>query len=240
IKNKVFSSESNFNSFYFQFLELEEYISFKNRTILDIGCGNGNFLIMCSLFEKASNCIGIDSVQGKGSEKDSLKIFQQKINLLNLDNVKYIKSDIFKYDFEDKQFDIITANFSLHHIIETTKNFLSSQELINKSVILFNKIYKLLKPNGVFLVKEVSKYNLSRYFPIHGKIFGLDNINWKSKHLPSEYIVGLKKAKFKNVGVIYSIPYLIKKYGFLRFKKLLTNPIANFFFSSTYYIIARK
>ena len=188
LKTKVFSSESYFNMFYFQFLELKKYISFKNKTVLDIGCGNGDFLILCSFIEKASNCIGLDSAEGKGSEKNTLEIFQQNIDLLNLNNVKYIKSDIFEYSPENKQFDIITANFSLHHIIKTTKNILSSQELIKKSLVLFNKIYSLLKPNGIFLIKEVSKYNLSRYIPIYGKILKLDNINWKTKHLQSEYI----------------------------------------------------
>lgn len=238
--NKVFSSENDFNSFYFQFLELKKYISFKNKKILDIGCGEGNFLIVCAYLENALNCIGLDSFEGKGSEKNALNNFQQKTNLLSLNNIKIIKSDIFMYNFENYQFDIITANFSLHHIIETTKNLLSSQELIYKSLILFKKIYQLLKPNGVFLIKEASKYNFSKYFPIYGKIFGLNNINWKTKHLPREYFLVLKKAKFKNIGVIYLIPYLIKKYKFMRFRKLLTNPIANFFFSSTYYIIAKK
>lgn len=240
LKNKVFSNANHLNKFYFQFLELKKYISFKNKTILDIGCGKGNFLILCSVLEKASNCIGIDLGEGKESEKNCLEIFQQNINLLNLDNVKYIKSDIFNYNSEDCQFDIITANFSLHHIIKTTKSILSTQELINKSLGLFDKIYNLLKPNGIYLIKEASKYNLSRYLPVYGKILGLDIICWKTKHLPSEYIEILKKSKFKNIRVIYSIPYLIQKYRFLKFKKLLTNPIANFFFSSTYYIIARK
>ncbi len=240
LKNKVFSNEADFNKFYFQFSELKEYVSFKNKTVLDIGCGDGNFLLLCSFLEGASNCIGIDPSEGKGSKKNSLKIFEQNINLLNLDNIKYIKSDIFNYNSEKKQFDIITTNFSLHHIIETTQNILSSQEFIKKSLVLFTKIYYLLKPNGVFVIKEASKFNLSRYLPMYGKILGLDNINWKSKHLPSEYIELLKRVEFKNIRVIYSIPYLLEKYRFLRFKKLLINPIANFFFSSTYYIIARK
>jgi len=240
LKTKVFPSESYFNMFYFQFVELKKHISFKNKSVLDIGCGNGDFLILCSFIEKASNCLGLDSAQGKGSEKNVFKIFQQNINLLNLNNVKYVKSDIFEYDSENKQFDIITANFSLHHIIKTTKNILSSQGLIKKSLVLFNKIYSLLKPNGIFLIKEVSKYNLSRYLPIYGKVLNLDNINWKTKHLPSEYVELLKRAKFKNIRVIYSIPHLIEKFRLLKFKKLLINPIFNFFFSSTYYIIGKK
>ena len=107
LKNRIFPSQSHFNSINFQFSELRKYVSFKNKIVLDIGCGNGNFLILCSFLEGASNCIGIDPAEGKGSEKDILRIFQKNIDLLNLNNVNLIKSDIFEYNFENKRFDII-------------------------------------------------------------------------------------------------------------------------------------
>ncbi|GAH01350.1 unnamed protein product, partial [marine sediment metagenome] len=100
---------------------------------------------------------------------------------------------------------------------------------------LFFKIFNMLEENGIFLIKELSKYNLSRYWQFYSKIIGNSNIIWGTKHSPKEYIRILKECGFQIIYKNYKVPY-----PFNKFRRCLSNQFASFFFDPTYFVIARK
>ena len=240
LKNEIFSEEKEFQRHYDLILQLKPLITFKNKNILDIGCGNSKFIILCSLIEKAKNCIGIDSADGKGSNKNILDRANKDIESLGINNIRIIRKDIFGYDSFGKKFDIITANFSLHHIINSNSNLLKDPVNKQNISVLFNKIYKLLKYDGTFIIKEISNIGLAKSWKFYGKIIGTKNRDWKSKHNPKEYVRILKNCNFNSIRVKYAVPYILRKFGFNKFDILLSNQVANFFFSSTFLIFAKK
>lgn len=249
IKKGIISNLNELNGYEKEITLLNKIVSFKDKKVLDIGCGTGKFLILSSLILNPKICVGIDSAEGRGGKENILKIFLENIKLLGINNIQIIKKDIFKYGNEsegpenkplEEKFDIITCNFSLHHIINTTKNLLEDKKAKARILRLFRKISGLLKEGGEIFIKEVSKYNLSKYLKFYGKLSNLDNIDWNSKHQPYEYAKILEMAGFKDIRVKYAIPYALSKYTRNKSNFLFANRIANFFFSSTYYIIAKK
>ena len=63
-----------------------------NKTVLDIGCGNGDFAILCA--KKASNVVGLDV---------SIKMIRnaKKAAVDNkLKNVNFLTEDFFSFEFE--------------------------------------------------------------------------------------------------------------------------------------------
>jgi len=180
-------------------------------------------------------CVGLEPAEGKGSNKKVIHTFRNRVKKLNLENVNIIKETIENYNSNGLKFDIISANFSLHHIILSKKNLLRENVSKKRYRELFLKIYDMLENNGIFIIKEISKYHLSRYWPYYGRIIGNDNIDWRTKHNSKEYIRILIDCGFKPNYVIYKIPYPLN-----RFKFFLSNPIARFFLDSTYFIIAKK
>lgn len=215
--------------------ELKKYLSFICKRILDIGCGTGKFLIFCALYENPLLCVGLDPAMGHGSNKKVIQIFKNNIERLNTLNINIIKKSIWDYEIKDKQYDIITANFSLHHIIPTSKNLLREISYKKKYRELFFKIFNMLENKGIFIIKEVSKYHLSRYWQFYSKMMGNSNINWKTKHNPKEYIRILKECGFQIVDIHYKVPFTFNK-----FRRFLSNRLASFFFDPTYFVIARK
>lgn len=225
----------DFYSIYYLLKELKKYLSFENKKILDIGCGNGRFLILCTLIEKPLYCVGLDPAEGLGSEKNIIQSFRDNIETLNIKNIEVMRKDIWDFDPKDLKFDIIIAQNALHHIIETSENLLNSDLQKEKHRKLFLKIFNSLEDNGVFIIKEASKYNLARYWPFYGRLLKTSQINWKTKHSPREYIRILRESEFQINVKRFKVPYNLDK-----MRRFLSNPLASFFFNSTYFIIASK
>jgi len=103
--------------------------------VLDIGCGTG---LLSLKFLEAAKC----TVDGIDLSEAMLNIWKDKINRLNLSNRVNIKlEDAANPEFKESSFDIIASTVTLHHIKE-------KQPAIDK-------IYKLLKPKGRFLIGDL-------------------------------------------------------------------------------------
>lgn len=103
--------------------------------ILDIGCGTG---LLSLKFLEAAKC----TINGIDLSEDMLNIWRDKIDTLNLSsrvNIKY--GDAANLEFEDSTFDIIASTVTLHHVKDKQPTL--------------NKIYRLLKPKGRFVIGDL-------------------------------------------------------------------------------------
>lgn len=118
----------------------------KNKSVLDIGCGKGDFLI--NLHNKTGwRCVGVDIVSADWTTANHKKIELHACDWKNM-------------EFKMK-FDCITA----WHYLEHDYN----------PVTTIEKIYKILKPNGILIV-EVPMYE--------GILQKLQKTTWQGWHSP--------------------------------------------------------
>ena len=119
-----------------EFVESIKKINSKEK-MLDIGCATGNLTEL--LGEKTRNIIGIDL------DKELLKEAKDKHPNLNFENMNMLKIN---EKFEENSFDrVVSFGNTLVH--------LDSREEVEE---FFQKVYKTLKFNGLFIV-QIINYN---------------------------------------------------------------------------------
>ena len=139
-------------------------------SILDIATGTGDLAI--NLAEtNATKIVGLDISSGM------LNIGKQKIKKKGLESkIEMVLGDSENMPFEDNSFDAITVAFGVRNF-ETLENGL-------------NEIYRVLKPNGTFVILETSiptkmpykqgyKFYTKNILPLIGKAFSKDNSAYK-------------------------------------------------------------
>ncbi len=124
----------------------------KAKNILDIATGTGDLAINLAKIKDAK-ITGLDISNGM------LSIAKEKVKKKNLqDKIKLILGDSEKLPFNDNQFDAITVGYGV-------RNF----ENLDKGL---QEIYRVLKPNGVFVVLETSQpttFPMKQLFQFYSK-----------------------------------------------------------------------
>lgn len=101
--------------------------------ILDIGCGPGD--ITLEMARKTQEVYATDISEGM------IGVAKQKAIIENISNIHFIQTDLFDMEFQSGSFDVITAFNMLQYV--------------NVKQKLYDKIYELLKPQGLFISSTV-------------------------------------------------------------------------------------
>jgi len=136
------------------------------KNILDIATGTGDMAILMSQ-TKAEKIVGLDISAGM------LEVGKKKIKAKNLSQkIEMIQGDSENLPFENDSFDAITVAYGI-------RNF----ETLDKGLA---EIYRVLKPNGTFIILETSnptktpykqfyKFYTKNILPQIGRLFSKDN-----------------------------------------------------------------
>ncbi|SHM35872.1 class I SAM-dependent methyltransferase [Flavobacterium chilense] len=172
------------------------------KTVLDIGCGAGNYTLMMLSKVPDLNCTLVDL------SLPMLDKAYERVSAETNGNVEIKQGDIREVDLEENSFDIILAGAVLHHLRddqdwETT----------------FAKIFRLLKPGGCFMISDLitqdtdllNEYTWQRYGEYLEGIGGaeyrknvFDYIAKEDTPRSMNYQLDLmKKTGFKSVEILH-------------------------------------
>jgi tRNA (cmo5U34)-methyltransferase len=172
------------------------------KTLLDIGCGAGNYTI--KMLSKISDleCSLLDL------SRPMLNKAYERVSVHTANNVKIIQSDIRTAFFEEEYFDIILAGAVLHHLRDD-----------DDWEHVFTKLYKLLKPNGCLMISDLviqdsnilTKYSWECYEKYLNQIGGneysqkvLDYIKKEDSPRSINYQVELmKQVGFRSIEILH-------------------------------------
>ena len=108
------------------------------ETLLDIGCGAGNYTLMMLLKMNHLNCTLVDL------SKPMLDKAYERVSQFAEKNTEIIQGDIRDIDLMEDHFDIILAGAVLHHLRDD-----ADWEFI------FTKLFHTLKPGGCLMISDL-------------------------------------------------------------------------------------
>ena len=201
-----------FRNFRFQMDRMMKGYDFDGKDILDVGCGRGYISLYLSFACKNSTIYALDEAEGDGSDRNVLEILEQDVNKYRIENINMLKEDINRWE-PGRQFDIIVAKYSLHHIAwddiritrSTNAYLFKNREAREKHVQMFRKIKSLLKPGGLLVIWETSRTNIFRFIPVMKR-----HMNWKTKPTAREWLYLFEETGFDDIRQVYDIPYKLR------------------------------
>jgi ubiquinone/menaquinone biosynthesis C-methylase UbiE len=176
-----------YNSFYAPKIDIAQEIIEKikkspAKTVLDVGCGNGDLLISLRKSGFTGKLFGIDISEGLLEEA-------KKCNEAENLNIRFEVMDAENLKFKDNCFDAIIAKHMLYHLPHVRKGI--------------NEIYRCLKPKGLFIITLNSEKNMPQLFKCEKLIckkYGLHAEH--GQQLVSVENIGKYLSKFSNIETL--------------------------------------
>jgi tRNA (cmo5U34)-methyltransferase len=110
----------------------------KAETLLDIGCGAGNYTLMMLSKLNTLDCTLVDL------SKPMLDKAFERVSLVTKNNVEIIQGDIREINLTENHFDIILAGAVLHHLRDDAD-----------WEFTFRKLFDILKPGGCLMISDL-------------------------------------------------------------------------------------
>lgn len=126
----------------------------KNRTLLDIGSGNGILAMM------ANDLYNLKKVYAVEIQKTKTDILEENLKLNDIQNIEIINKNLSDVDFRENSLDYIITNPPYYKINQNIKNkdeefLISRQELYLNIDNIFNFANKTLKDKGkLFMIHK--------------------------------------------------------------------------------------
>jgi SAM-dependent methyltransferase len=105
--------------------------SFKDKVVLDVGCGGGRLVSIVSQYSK--EVIGFDY---SNSVNKAQEFCHDK------SNVNFVQCDVNKHPFKPYMFDIVYSHGVLHHTPNTKKSFDNIPNLVKKGGVLYIAVFR--------------------------------------------------------------------------------------------------
>jgi cyclopropane fatty-acyl-phospholipid synthase-like methyltransferase len=200
------------------------------KSILEIGCGKGLISLWLALVKDVQDIVAIDEYEGVGEDKDNYRFFEEVIENNGL-NIELIKMDFWNNNFKSDSFDIIVTNYALHHMVRTGKYIASDGLTREQWIALFSEIRRILKKQGVMILKEVTRFNLWRFLPLRFRF-----MDWEIHPTKKEFIYVIEEAGFENISVRNVVNHKLRYFS----NVIKDSPAFSFFVNPDFYLIAKN
>ncbi|WP_026573279.1 demethylmenaquinone methyltransferase [Bacillus sp. UNC438CL73TsuS30] len=170
---------------------------------LDVCCGTGDWTIaLAEAVGPSGEVVGLDF------SKNMLKVGQEKVNHLGLNQVKLIHGNAMELPFPDQSFDYVTIGFGLRNVPDYLQ--------------VLKEMNRVLKPGGVAVCLETSQPTLIGYrqlfyfyfhyiMPLFGKLFAKSYNEYSWLHESAKDFPGMRELArmFENAGFknVFYKPY---------------------------------
>jgi ubiquinone/menaquinone biosynthesis C-methylase UbiE len=121
--------------------QIIDLLDLKNgQRLLDVGCGTGSLLVIAKKMYPMIDMIGVDI------DQKILEIAKHKSRIQKLE-INFVLSGSENMRFAKETFDVVVSSLVFHHLPTNIK------------IVTLTEIYRILKPNGKFLLVDFGNKN---------------------------------------------------------------------------------
>lgn len=156
------------DSYQHKLTKSREYFT-KQSEILEIGSGTGSTAL--------SHAPYVKTILATDISERMIEISNEKLVGSGIDNVSFKLSSVDDLDVEDESLDVVLA-LSVLHLVRDRQQVMA-------------KVYKMLKPNGVFITSTVclgDEMKYMKYFAPIGRVVGLILKVFSKKQLEQDFV----------------------------------------------------
>lgn len=208
-------------------------ISFKGKTVLDIGGGQG----LLSFYAASAGARKVICLEPEhdGSTKGMIEKFNETCFSLNLNDIELHAKTFQDYDPGQEKFDIIISHNSINYLNEDAcVKLLYDNSSMQVYEDLSRKIYDISNDDAVLIICDCSRYNFFSMLKIKNPI--VPTIEWRKHQSPETWAKIFRKAGFGTKKIKWSSFNSLGVLGRL----ILGNKIISFFMMSHFKLIMVK
>lgn len=168
----------------------------EGKSMLEIGGGEGLFALW-ALTSGLSRAILLEP-EGEGSMQGVAGRCAAHKKFLGIDEGRLMVCPVTiqEYDGEDESFDLVLSYSSVNHLDELACGQLDRSEEAERAYLkIFEKVFRLLKPGGSFVISDAGRRNLWSFVGLRSPF--CPTMEWNKHQEPQVWSALLKKAGFQ-------------------------------------------
>ena len=195
-------------------------VNVENKSVLDIGCGNGQSLLWAAL-SGARQTTGLEPItDGSSSANTATDFFLAAVKEFQLCQTSILNETIQNFVQTDELFDIVILKASINHLDEDSCISLRDNKQSAESYLsLFGKIRRQMKQGAELIITDCSCNNLFASMGIKNPFH--PHITWSLHQSPNTWVKLLSECGFSSPHVCWLTNYKLSYFGVYRIPSFL-------------------
>jgi SAM-dependent methyltransferase len=187
-------------------------IDFRNKTMLEIGCGKGIFCLWAAL-HGAVETVGLEPMaEGCYDSSECHQAFRSMAQQLELPQARILPLTVQAFDGEKNYFDVVLSVASINHLDEKSCVALGeSAAAVAEYQNIFRNIAAMMRPGGKLIIMDAARHNIFGDLGIRNPMS--PNIEWFKHQQPQFWAEMLGKCGFANPDIRWSSGKLLRYAG---------------------------
>lgn len=183
-------------------------IDFRNKVMLEIGCGKGMLCLWAALH--GAHAVGLEPLaEGAYDSSECHQAFQSMAEQLNLSQARILPVTVQGFDSPKNYFDVVLSVASINHLDEKSCIALGdSAAAVREYQNIFRNIAAMMKPGGKLIIMDAARHNLFGDLGMRNPMS--PNIEWFKHQQPEFWVRLLKECGFGHPDIRWASGKLLR------------------------------
>jgi SAM-dependent methyltransferase len=188
--------------------QLFQDVNFRDKTMLEIGCGKGMLCLWAALH--GAQTVGLEPLaEGCYDSSECHRAFASMAQKLNLPRATILPLTVQGFDGPKNYFDVVLSVASINHLDEKSCiALLDSREAVRQYQNIFRNIAAMMKPGGKLIIMDAARRNIFGDLGMRNPIS--PNIEWFKHQQPEFWGEVLGSCGFGNPDITWASGKLLR------------------------------